>query len=210
MTSPLDRQVLLDAADLIDIPGRWIQESMIVGERCCAHGAVLQQHCTPGDEHLWRPVMRHMGLTEAWNDDPFRIASDVSWALRQIEATEADMEDVYGPQWLQVRHLVRHLASLTAEEVVGLVEAWCFSERLDFGVVRDQAFAVTQASNRTTAYRNALAAAESAVQSAANVTIYNGSCHAVRAVVVSDLIDDENYRMLVTPLFEALNPTGEQ
>lgn len=117
MSTPLDTQVLLDAADLVERPGVWARGTLDDGEHVCAHGAVLRQHCTPGDEHLWRLVMRSKGLTEMWNNVDARDAADVATYLRWIaaEVTEADMVEVFGSNWRAIRALARRTAMTTAE-----------------------------------------------------------------------------------------------
>lgn len=58
-TTPLDTNVITQAAALISEPDVWIQGANDDGHgHYCAHGAVLRQHCTPGDQHMWRQIMR--------------------------------------------------------------------------------------------------------------------------------------------------------
>ena len=63
-TAPLDTDVITRSAALISEPDVWIQGTNDDGQgHYCAHGAVLRQHCTPGDQHMWRQVMRKKGLS---------------------------------------------------------------------------------------------------------------------------------------------------
>ena len=126
-TAPLDTNVITQAAALISEPDVWIQGANDDGHgHYCAHGAVLRQHCTPGDQHMWRQVMRKKGLTEEWNDATDRTAEEVAerFALIAAETTAADMADVFGPQWEAIRDLVRRVAALTPAELDKLAAAW--------------------------------------------------------------------------------------
>ncbi len=125
-TTPLDINVITQAAALISEPDVWIQGANDDGHgHYCAHGAVLRQHCTPGDQHMWRQVMRKEGLTEEWNDATDRTAEEVAerFALIAAETTAADMADVFGPQWEAIRDLVRRVAALTPAELDKLAAA---------------------------------------------------------------------------------------
>ena len=125
-TTPLDINVITQAAALISEPDVWIQGANDDGHgHYCAHGAVLRQHCTPGDQHMWRQIMRRGGLTEEWNDATDRTAEEVAerFALIAAETTAADMADVFGPQWEAIRDLVRRVAALTPAELDKLAAA---------------------------------------------------------------------------------------
>ncbi len=125
-TTPLDTNVITQAAALISEPDVWIQGANDDGHgHYCAHGAVLRQHCTPGDQHMWRQIMRRGGLTEEWNDATDRTAEEVAerFALIAAETTAADMADVFGPQWEAIRDLVRRVAALTPAELDKLAAA---------------------------------------------------------------------------------------
>ncbi len=123
----------MTAADTLDpgIPGlaadwldshEWVQRSMGDGITTgCLHRAVLTvcgDH--PGDQHMWRPVLRWRGFSERWQDDPYRTKSEVVAAMRATpdEPTVAEMVTVFGPQWEQVRDLVRRAVLLTDDEAV--------------------------------------------------------------------------------------------
>ena len=124
MSAPLDVGVIDTAVDLL-ATGGWVQGTLETGEGAhCAHGAVLATVCTPGDAHLWRSVMRHTGLTERWNDTPGRTATEVSERLATLrDVTADDMIEVFGPNWIAVRDLVRRAAKLTEDEAAALAEA---------------------------------------------------------------------------------------
>ena len=157
-TAPLDTDVITRAAALVSEPDVWIQGENDDGQgHYCAHGAVLRQHCTPGDEHMWRRVMRKRGLGEEWNDAPGRTAAEVAerFAAIAAETTESDMAEVFGPQWEAIRDLVRRLAVLTPDDIDKLTAAWA------------AAWAAARAAARAAAWDAAQDAARDAAQDAA-------------------------------------------
>jgi hypothetical protein len=124
---PLDRAVIDAAIELIETPDIWTQGAYESDGRVCAHGAVLRQHCTPGDQHMWRQVMRVRGLTEQWNDRPGRTPGEVAAKFREVaEATEDDMAAVFGRNWRSIRALVRRLAVLDDDEIFQIDAAWSY------------------------------------------------------------------------------------
>lgn len=123
---PLDRAVIDAAIELIETPDIWTQGAYESDGRVCAHSAVLRQHCTPGDQHMWRQVMRVRGLTEQWNDRRGRTLAEVAAKFREVaaEATEDDMANVFGQNWRCIRALVRRLAVLTDDEITAIDDAF--------------------------------------------------------------------------------------
>jgi hypothetical protein len=165
-TTPLDTNVITQAAALISEPDVWIQGANDDGHgHYCAHGAVLRQHCTPGDQHMWRQIMRKKGLTEEWNDATDRTAEEVAerFALIAAETTAADMADVFGPQWEAIRDLVRRVAALTPAELDKLAAAW-EATRAAAGAA---AWEATEAAAREAAWEATRAAAGAAAWPAA-------------------------------------------
>jgi hypothetical protein len=165
-TTPLDTNVITQAAALISEPGVWIQGANDDGHgHYCAHGAVLRQHCTPGDQHMWRQVMRKKGLTEEWNDATDRTAEEVAerFALIAAETTAADMADVFGPQWEAIRDLVRRVAALTPAELDKLAAA----REAAWEATRAAAWEATEAAAREAAWAAAWPAAWTAAGAAA-------------------------------------------
>ena len=149
-TAPLDTDVITRAAALVSEPDVWIQGENDDGQgHYCAHGAVLRQHCTPGDEHMWRRVMRKRGLGEEWNDAPGRTAAEVAerFAAIAAETTESDMAEVFGPQWEAIRDLVRRLAVLTPDDIDKLTAAWAAA----WDAAWDAAWAAARAAARAAA-----------------------------------------------------------
>ena len=193
-TAPLDTDVITRAAALVSEPDVWIQGENDDGQgHYCAHGAVLRQHCTPGDEHMWRRVMRKRGLGEEWNDAPGRTAAEVAerFAAIAAETTESDMAEVFGPQWEAVRDLVRRLAVLTPDDIDKLTAARAAARE----AAREAARAAARAA-RAAAWDAARAAAWDAAGDAAG--------DAALALVVRDLIGERftraHYDTLTAPL----------
>lgn len=124
---PLDPAIIDAAVELIETPGVWTQGHYDADGQVCAHGAVLRQHCTPGDQHMWRQVMRSLGLSEQWNDRPGRTSGEVAAKFREVaELTEDDMTSVFGRNWRCIRALVRRLAAMNDDEIFQLDAAFSF------------------------------------------------------------------------------------
>jgi len=201
-TTPLDTDVITQAAALISEPDVWIQGANDDGHgHYCAHGAVLRQHCTPGDQHMWRQIMRAKGLTEEWNDAEGRTAEEVAerFAAIAAETTESDMAEVFGPQWEAVRDLVRRLAVLTPDDIDKLTAARAAARE----AAREAARAAARAA-RAAAWDAARAAAWDAARAAAWDAAGDAAGDAALALVVRDLIGERftraHYDTLTAPL----------
>ena len=230
-TTPLDTNVITQAAALISEPDVWIQGANDDGHgHYCAHGAVLRQHCTPGDQHMWRQVMRKKGLTEEWNDATDRTAEEVAerFALIAAETTAADMADVFGPQWEAIRDLVRRVAALTPAELDKLAAAgyaagyvawyadWAAAGDAAGYAAWDAAWAAARAAAGdaagyaawdaawAAAWAAAGAAAGDAAGDAAGAAAWDAALAAAGAaalaLVVRDLIGEQFYDTLTGPL----------
>ena len=226
-TTPLDTNVITQAAALISEPDVWIQGANDDGHgHYCAHGAVLRQHCTPGDQHMWRQIMRRGGLTEEWNDATDRTAEEVAerFALIAAETTAADMADVFGPQWEAIRDLVRRVAALTPAELDKLAAAGYAAGYVawyaDWGAAGDAAgyaawdaaWAAARAATGDAAgyaawdaaWAAAWAAAGYAAGDAAGAAAWDAALAAAGAaalaLVVRDLIGEQFYDTLTGPL----------
>jgi hypothetical protein len=207
-TAPLDTDVITRAAALVSEPDVWIQGNNDDGRgHYCAHGAVLRQACTPGDEHMWRRVMRKRGLGEEWNDAPGRTAAEVAerFAAIAAETTEADMAEVFGPQWEAIRDLVRRLAVLTPDDIDKLTAAWAAAWD---AAARDAAWdAAGDAAGDAAwdaAWDAARAAAWDAAGAAAGAAARDAALDAALALVVRDLIGEQftqsHYDTITAPL----------
>ena len=96
----------------------WIQGKEVKGDAVCAHGAVKTcELLRPGDEQIIRAVMRRRGLTEGWNDADGRTKSQVLARMRQIEVSDADLAETFGPNWRLVIAVIRRVAILTPDEM---------------------------------------------------------------------------------------------
>ena len=96
----------------------WIQRTEVDGDAVCAHGAVKTcKALRPGDEQIIKAVMRTKGVTEKWNDEDGRTKSQVLARMRQIEVSDDDLADTFGPNWRLVIAVVRRAAILTTGEV---------------------------------------------------------------------------------------------
>ena len=210
-TAPLDTDVITRAAALVSEPDVWIQGENDDGQgHYCAHGAVLRQHCTPGDEHMWRRVMRKRGLGEEWNDAPGRTAAEVAerFAAIAAETTESDMAEVFGPQWEAIRDLVRRLAVLTPDDIDKLTAAWAAAWdaawAAAWAAARAAAWAAAWAAARAAARAAAGAAARDAARDAARAAARAAAGAAALALVVRDLIGERftraHYDTLTAPL----------
>ena len=222
-TTPLDTDVITQAAALISEPDVWIQGANDDGHgHYCAHGAVLRQHCTPGDQHMWRQIMRRGGLTEEWNDATDRTAEEVAerFALIAAETTAADMADVFGPQWEAIRDLVRRVAALTPAELDKLAAAGYAAGYVawyaDWGAAGDAAgyaawdaaWAAARAAAGDAAgsaawdaaWAAAWAAAGDDARAAAGAAALTAAGAAALALVVRDLIGEQFYDTLTGPL----------
>ena len=210
-TTPLDTNVITQAAALISEPDVWIQGANDDGHgHYCAHGAVLRQHCTPGDQHMWRQVMRKKGLTEEWNDATDRTAEEVAdrFALIAAETTAADMADVFGPQWEAIRDLVRRVAALTPAELDKLAAAGYAAGYAAWyaagGAAGDAAGYAAWDAAWAAAWAAAGYAAGDAAGDAAGAAAWDAALAAAGAaalaLVVRDLIGEQFYDTLTGPL----------
>ena len=206
-TTPLDTNVITQAAALISEPDVWIQGANDDGHgHYCAHGAVLRQHCTPGDQHMWRQIMRRGGLTEEWNDATDRTAEEVAerFALIAAETTAADMADVFGPQWEAIRDLVRRVAALTPAELDKLAAAGYAAGYVawyaDRGAAGDAAGYAAWDAAWAAAWAAAWPDAWPATGPAAWDSALAAAGAAALALVVRDLIGEQFYDTLTGPL----------
>ena len=186
--SILDMRVPREAADWLDTH-KWVQHAGDGVTTGCLHTALLRPCSTPGDNMLWRHLMRHRTYTERWNDTPGRRKSQVTGVLRgATEPTEAEMADMLGPQWLAIRDLVRRAAALTPDDAGAL------------GATGDAARVA------------AVDAAMYAARRAPLVDVVDGcAVDAARALVVRDLIGRhgftaDRYRTLTGPWATVIGP----
>jgi len=104
----------------------WVQGSWEdAAGHVCAHQAIRLCDPIPGDAFLIEQVaQRKWGKGVAWNDDSATTEADVrEWFAGGIDVTDADLGDVFGPQWRAVVELVRRTATLTEDEAERLSTA---------------------------------------------------------------------------------------
>src|SRR5690606_16131460 len=97
------------AADYIEEHGWTAGEMQNEDGAVCLHGAI--RACTPqkGDAEIVRAVARAKGYTESWNDTE-ATEPEVLDALRGLTVTDAELLEVFGPQWREIVALVRRAA----------------------------------------------------------------------------------------------------
>ena len=90
----------------------------------CAHQAIRLCAPQPGDAHLIEAVATAQGWGTDWNDDAETTEADVRARLAGgVDVTDADLADVFGPQWRAVVRVVRKAAALTPGEADELAAA---------------------------------------------------------------------------------------
>lgn len=166
----------------------WVQGTLKdKAGRVCLTGS-LRPFCTPGDWRLLQAVLEHRERAEEWNDLPERTEAEVVEFLETAEITDADLAETFGPQWKEVRALVRRASALSADEEAQLSASWDTAGRTARRAARDAAWsAAGDASWRAYWY----AARGAAVG-------------ATRALIVRDLIGQhgftqEHYDTLTAP-----------
>lgn len=158
----------------------------------CLTGAL--KHCTPvpGDFELAREVHRYRGRGEEWNDTDVRDSEDVIGYLSTTEITNADLEEVFGPQWRVIVTVVRTIAAATDQQLEQL--AACERSRAGRGSldalqdamraeVRVETWAAARDAVATAAWRYDALTLE---QSYAARYI---ACDMVRAVLLADAVE---------------------
>jgi len=164
----------------------WVQGSWEdVAGHVCAHQAIRLCDPIPGDAFLIEQVaQRKWGKGVAWNDDSATTEADVrEWLAAGIDVTDADLDEVFGPQWRAVVELVRRAATLTEDEVEWLNAAGAAAE----DAARAAARAAAEDAARTAAWDAAEDAAEAAVWGAARAAARGAVWDAAEVVVTWDL-----------------------
>lgn len=109
------------AADVIDARG-WAQGVMEADDgSVCLTGALRACSPQPGDWLIARAVARHRDHAENWNDSKATTRDDVTeWLRTATSITDAELSEVFGPQWEPIIDLIRRAAVLTSDEVEAL------------------------------------------------------------------------------------------
>lgn len=123
MSTPiLDMTVPLRAAHWLQ-RHRWVRRPGDGIRSGCLHTALLRPCATPGDQIIWHLLERQRGHTEEWNDRLAEDKAEVVTVLRTApEPTEEEMTELFGPQFVAVRDLVRRAAVVSVEEAARLAE----------------------------------------------------------------------------------------
>lgn len=92
----------------------------------CLHGALLKPCAIPGDEILWSVLLSARGLTIEWNDEQATVEPIIAALTdeRGKNPTRAEMEKVFGPDWMTARHICRTWATATPEQKRAAWAAW--------------------------------------------------------------------------------------
>jgi len=174
----------------------------------CAHQAIRLCEPIPGDAFLIEQVaQRKWGKGVGWNDDSTTTEADVrEWFAAGIDATAADLGEVFGPQWRAVVELVRRAATLTEDE----------AKRLN--AARNAAWDAARNAARNAAWNAAWDAAWDAAWNAARNAAWGArdvAWNATRAVVTWDLATSDgpytfiHRDLLMAPWVEVCGlPTG--
>lgn len=142
--------------------GQWTDDKGHV----CAHQAIRLCDPIPGDAFLIEQVAQvKWGRGVSWNDNPTTTEADVrKWLEEGIDVTDADLAEVFGPQWCGVVEVVRRSATLTDDDVKQLAAAreaaWEAAWRAAREAARDAAReAARDAAARAAAWEGAWGAA---------------------------------------------------
>jgi len=96
----------------------WIKHQYNDGSRhMCLHGAIRMCDLQPGDTYVIEQVAEDQGWGPSWNDDSHTDWSDVERFINEgIQITDADIEEVFGPNWQTILQLVRNIANATRQQ----------------------------------------------------------------------------------------------
>jgi len=129
----------------------------------CAHQAIRLCVPIPGDAFLIEQVaQRKWGKGVAWNDNGATTEADVrEWFAGGIDVTDADLGEVFGPQWRAVVEVVRRAATLTEDEAKRLDTArdaaWGAARNAAGNAARDAAWGAARDAARDAAWNAAWA-----------------------------------------------------
>jgi hypothetical protein len=117
MTALTDPDLFPAAAEVIEHRG-WAKGTLeTAAGAVCATGAVRYCDLQPGEWLVVRAVMRHRDHAEEWNDEDERTEADVLGWLRTADPiTDAELAEVFGPQWEPIVALIHRAAVLTEDE----------------------------------------------------------------------------------------------
>jgi hypothetical protein len=195
--------IIIPEADLVAILGRngehWVQQSWGDGVSACLHGAIRRCQPQPGDAFLIEQVANRQAWGTQWNDATSTTWQMVRDRLANIQVTDADLADTFGPQWEAIVALIRRAAIMTAADVQQVTAPRPVAR----AAARVTARSAALAASRTPAWAAAVAAARDVV--------WDGTWAAAAALVVRDLIGQhgftqEHYDTLTGPWRTVIGP----
>jgi hypothetical protein len=207
MTALTDPDLFPAAAEVIEHRG-WAKGTLeTAAGAVCATGAVRYCDLQPGEWLVVRAVMRHRDHAEEWNDEDERTEADVLGWLRTADPiTDAELAEVFGPQWEPIVALIHRAAVLTEDEAKRMDAtrdaAWAAARDAAWAAARDAAWAAARDATRDAAWAAAWAAAWDATWDATRAAAWD----ATRALVVRDVLDPQHYRTLIHPWASVIGP----
>lgn len=88
----------------------------------CLHGHIRRCRLQPGDAYIIQQVYAHREEgSMAWNDEQPNVGAVRSWVVQaDLDVTDSEMAEVFGPNWKAVVALARRAAVLTPGEAEAL------------------------------------------------------------------------------------------
>lgn len=187
------------AAEYIKTHG-WTQGAMKRDGAVCLTGALRECDLKPGDWLIARAVYRAQEHAEGWNDDLGRTKQEVIDYLRAHPVTDDNLEEVFGPNWKSFVRLVRRVAVSSGEEV----------DRIDrIPAMLDAGIAAENAVRGTSRERGASHACDAVWCAAPYGTSY-AAWDAALAVIVRDLITEDEYQTLTARIRAGIGSDWEE
>jgi len=197
--------ITIPEADLVAILGRngehWVKQSWGDDVSACLHGAIRRCQPIPGDAYLIEQVANRQAWGTQWNDATSTTWQMIRARLANIEITDTDLADTFGPQWEQIVALVRRAAVLTPDDSKRLAAARAAVARVRVAAARatavaaavDAAWAAARAAARDAARAAARDAARDAAGAAARDDAWAAARAAVWALAARDLIGQHGF-----------------
>jgi len=215
--------ITIPEADLVAILGNngehWVQQSWGDGVSACLHGAIRRCQPIPGDAYLIEQVANRQAWGTQWNDAMSTKWQMVRERLANIQVTDADLADTFGPQWEQIAALVRRAAVLTPDDSERLADARAAARAAARDVSRAaaQAAAVDAAVDaawdaaRAAAWAAAMDAAQAAAWTPRRAAAVDAAWDAAGALAARDLIGQHgftqfHYDLLTGPWRTVIGP----
>lgn len=189
------------AAEYIETHG-WTQGAMKRDGAVCLTGALRECDLKPGDWLIARAVYRAQEHAEGWNDDLGRTKHEVIDYLRSHPVTDDNLEEVFGPNWKSFVRLVRRVAVSSGEE----------ADRMMIDRSPAMVYAGTAAENAvrgTSLERGASHACDAVWYAAQHGTLY-AAWDATIAVIVRDLITEDEYQTLTARIRAGIGSDWEE